>query len=82
MVFPTTVDRGDRNYRLTPPSPLPCHAWHGNTATNAHHGEVGVSAHGLANASLSGSAADAAAGGHLAGAYMSRLSGLIDWQFW
>jgi hypothetical protein len=26
LLFPTINDRADRNSRLTPPSPLPCHA--------------------------------------------------------
>jgi hypothetical protein len=36
-------------------SPLPCQAWPGYGATNAHHVEVEVGADGLANAPLPGS---------------------------
>jgi hypothetical protein len=40
-------------------SPLPCQAWHGYRATNAHLVEVEVGADGLANAPPSGAAAAA-----------------------
>jgi hypothetical protein len=59
MAFPTDVDPADRRCRLTPPSPLPCQAQHGNRVTNAHREEVGLGADGRASAPLSGAAADA-----------------------
>jgi hypothetical protein len=52
--FLTVVDHTDRSRRLTPPSPLPFQAKHGNRVTNAHHEEVGVSANGHASAPLRG----------------------------
>jgi hypothetical protein len=51
------VDRADHNCRLTPPSPRPCQAWHGNRVTGVHHKEVGLSADGLASAPPSWAAA-------------------------
>jgi hypothetical protein len=59
MTFPTTVDRADPCSRLTPPSPIPCHAWHGNSVTIARHEEGGVCANGHASANPSGVGADA-----------------------
>jgi hypothetical protein len=50
MDFPTLDNRVDRSYRLTPPNPLTCQAWHGNRVTIAHHEEVGVSADGHTSA--------------------------------
>jgi hypothetical protein len=55
--FPISNDRVDRSCRLTSPSPLPCHAWHGNRVTNSHHEEVGVSVDVHASAPPSGATA-------------------------
>jgi hypothetical protein len=50
MSFSITANHMDCKYRLTPPSPLPRHEWHGYGVTSAHHEEVGVSADGHASA--------------------------------
>jgi hypothetical protein len=59
MAFPTDDGLKDRNCRLTPPSPLPCHAWHSYKVTITYHEEVGVSADGHASATPSVAAAAA-----------------------
>jgi hypothetical protein len=51
----------------TPFSPLPCKAWHGYMATNAHRVEIEVGADGHASAPLSGAAAAAPPAGAVHG---------------
>jgi hypothetical protein len=59
MAFPTSDDPVVHSCRLTPPSPLPYHAWHGNRFINDHHEKVGASGDGHVSVPATGATATA-----------------------